>query len=374
MTSPSGETSFRHKFMQAMRGHFVKIDEYAEAIALALVSKRNLIAFGPGGFAKSEGMEFALSLVQEKQYEMFVQSCGEGMTEERLFGGVDLKALDKDQVLQFDTGRSFLAARFAVFEEGLDMPDSAIMSLRDTLTRKALRNGKQFVPLQTETLFILTNCEPKQKSTLGASYKALLERFPLQLRVDWDSHEPDDYLTMLKAVRNRSAEHEPGSLAKSLRQAQQRFGGIDVDSVSRVLTHLLAKAGQSGDPVSPRTAVMAEEIVTAAVAMRGGSKAETRDLLALRFLPAIGAIDHLLKEIRDVIANEEAERVASELYQQRVNLLAQMKAAKDAKSVLKVAADLKACNAQIEKLGLADAIAEMHEAAQAKANAATTNG
>src|SRR5580658_8878120 len=134
---------FLDSLLDAMRGRFVGFDDFTRAMAISLVTKRNLIAFGPGGHAKSEGADYCLYLVSPNPSDCLVQSCGEGMTEERLYGGVDLKALEEEHVLQFNTDQSFLKARWVVFEEMLDMPDVAALSLRDTLTARQLRNGRQ---------------------------------------------------------------------------------------------------------------------------------------------------------------------------------------------------------------------------------------
>ena len=245
------------------------------------------------------------------------------------------------------------------------MPDPAVLSLRDTLTRKMLRNGKQLVPLKTESIFILTNEEPKKKSTLGDSYKALLERFPIQMRVAWTSYTEQDYVDLLDTVGHRKQSFKPGCLAESLKTAQQKADSTDISDARFVLSHVLQVAGKIGESISPRTAVMAEQIIKAAVAMRGGTRVETQDLLMLRFLPSLALID-LEKEIKIAIdreqvirreaAQKEGERHRDRLAAERQELLKKLASAKELGEIVEITTRLQLCDAEIEKLGLTESI------------------
>jgi hypothetical protein len=310
---------FYGKFLTEMRKYFIKIDPFANPLSLGLVGGKNSIFWGPGGYGKSEGMEVALRLVEEKPGEAFVLSCDESMTPERLFGGIDLRAMSDpaNPRIEYAVDRSFLQGRYAVLEEGLDMPEQTITSLKDTLTAKMLRNGPQRAALQCENVFINTNLEPAEKATLGDTTKALLSRFPIQARVAWDSHGEDDYLAVGKAVAARPELPTPGLLAKELRKAQELYKVCELAGAETVLAHLFAEASSKADPISPRTYILAEQIVKAAAAMRGRKKVNTNDLLALEFVPGIAAMDNLLKSIREAAAKDEVDRLAESLFLRR---------------------------------------------------------
>jgi MoxR-like ATPase len=354
--------SFSKRFIEAMRSHFVNVDDFAYAIALAMVCRRNLIAWGPGGHAKSEGVQFALSLVQEKPLDDFVLSCGEGMTEERLFGGIDLRALEEEHIIQYHTERSFLVRRWAVLEEGLDMPDAAALSLRDTLSAKYLRNGNQVVPMQTEVVFLLTNREPKEKAGLDASYKALLERFPLQIRVAWDTYTSDEYLKLIDRVETRDgADSYLMSLADDLRQTRDLYSQVKLANFKPVLADLLESAGSIGEPVSPRCAIAAAELVRAAAALRGSAIVEAEDLLAARFLPALALIPDLYKQINKSMAGDQVERHITQFNQQLDALLSELSEASTVDVTNDVCNRLEALHATIATMNIGNVLAQRRE-------------
>jgi MoxR-like ATPase len=355
------ETGFYPQFLRLMRSQFVKIDQFAMGISLALVPKRNGIFWGPGGYAKSEGMKFALHLVRENEGEAFIQSCDQSMTPERLFGGIDLNAMDDptNKRIEFYLENSFLTGRFTVLEEGLDCPEVTITALKDTLTDKNFRNGKQTGRLMNESFFINTNKEPKQFITLGDTTKALIDRFVIQMRVAWDSHTQQDYLDLGRAVRNRPPLPEPGFLAKSLRDAQKLFESSDITDAEGVLSLLAEKAGQVGEPMSPRTYILAESVAKASAAMRGRNVVETLDLQALAFLPGIAAIDNLMQFIREADAADEANRLARHLCREYMSTRAELEAnlaADQLDNVAEVQERLNALNKQIADSGMKDAV------------------
>ena len=64
-----------------------------------------------------------------------------------------------------------------------------LLSLKDVLTAREMRNGYQRYPMKTRCVVALTNKEPNEISALGPSAHALIERFPLQLNLKWDSYD-----------------------------------------------------------------------------------------------------------------------------------------------------------------------------------------
>src|SRR3989344_470734 len=60
-------------------------------------------------------------------------------------------------------------------------------------TEGALRKGVQVFPMRTECIIGLTNREPAELAEMGPAAAALVERFPLQLRVTWPSYAASDY-------------------------------------------------------------------------------------------------------------------------------------------------------------------------------------
>lgn len=274
---------------------FIRHEELARILALAFESGKNVLLWGPGGHGKSEMVGAAMSAVTDED-AVFVQSFGEGMDEATLWGGLDFRALEAQKVLIYHSENSFLNKPFAVFEEMFDAPSSVLLALKDTLTARKLRKGGQQFPMKTKVIVAITNKDPSEIADLGPAAAALVERFPLQLKVEWPSYNSADYLELFRKVAPRLA-------------------GADLNGSVNVLAEVMAKASANGDIVSPRTAVHALGIVKTAAALRGSSKVEQSDLLDLRFLPGLEEFSANLKaELEEAYkrAAAEAALVAAE--------------------------------------------------------------
>lgn len=287
---------------------FVHADDVREAVSLALVSGKHLILFGPGGHAKSEMITSVTRALAGAI--TFVQSFGEGMDEARLYGGLDLPALEAgaEARIQYRPEHSFLAADIAVFEELFDSPASVLLSLKDTLTSGALRNGAQQFTMQTSCIVSATNRSPQEVADLGPAAGALIERFPLQLEVEWPSYAAADYLEMFRAVA--SDRPDVSVLWSDVQSLRRRARNVEIPSdVLGILAEVIAGAVAAGHFISPRTAMHARGLVQAAAAIRGVDMATKEDLVAIRYLPGLGELAaQMSDDINAAAARAEAER------------------------------------------------------------------
>lgn len=259
-------TNLYTEISSALSADFVKSAEMARIIALAIEAGKNVLLWGPGGHGKSEMVTKALSCVAND--DVFVQSFGEGMDEATLWGGLDFRALDTEKVLRYYPENSFLAKEYAVFEEIFDAPAQVLLALKDTLTAKRLRKGSQSFRMETKVIIAITNKDPDEVAELGPAAQALIERFPLQLKVEWPSYEAADYAELFSKVG-------------------PKLPGPDLNGTSAILAEVFAKVAESDQPISPRTAVHALGLVKAAATLRGAEKVEKEDLLDLTFLPGM---------------------------------------------------------------------------------------
>jgi len=285
---------------------FVKIEKMAKAIALALVSGKNLVLFGPGGHAKSAVIETALSSI--KGASSLTQTFGEGMTEARLFGGLDFNALEKEGIEKFHVENSFLSWDYAVFEEMFDAPAQTLMALKDTLTAKSLRNGTQLVPMRTRSILAASNKEPEEISEIGPAAQALIERFPIQLRVQWESYHSQDFLEMFESLESAPG-HIDSLPLESLSNIQKKVKDISLNGQHRLLAELLASQREKGIVISPRTANHAAELVKASAVINGRNQVEKEDFIVLEFLPGC---EDIASSIQDDIAKSESLAVAQQ--------------------------------------------------------------
>lgn len=261
---------------------FIYFEEVAEVLAVALTARKNCILWGPSGHGKS-AMVARVTQGLGLESETFVQSFGEGLDEAALWGGLDFGKLEGEKVLEYFPERSFLARRIAVFEEIFDAPVSVLLSMKDAMTSGALRKGAQVFPMMTQVIIGLTNREPAELAEMGPAAAALVERFPLQLRVCWPSYKAGDFLAMYEKV--------PSAL----------------NGFTSVLAEVIAKAVADGNIVSPRTAMHARDAVLGRATARGAEGVGKEDLAALRFVPGLEKLgDTIAVEVEAAMARAQA--------------------------------------------------------------------
>ena len=334
---------------------FINAEEIARAIALAISSGKNLLLWGPAGHGKSEMVSAALAEVASDE-EVFVQSFGEGMDEATLWGGLDFAALEEEKVLRYFPEQSFLAKEFAVFEEVFDAPASVLLALKDTLTARILRKGNQRFAMKTRVVIALTNKDPAEISDLGAAAHALVERFPLQYEVKWDDYSSAAYQRLFECVG-------------------PRLSGADMNGTQPLLAEMLAKVGQQGDIISPRSAVHALGVVKTAAALRESAVVEKVDLLDLRFVDGFEALAENLKAELDAAAERaQAEALVQGAERKLQSLLDDLEDAKRASSpvkLLQASKRLQAFGDEASSLTVTDGLSErrrqLRETASAKA-------
>lgn len=339
----SEKQNLHNRVSQILERRFIRHEEVSRVLALALQSGTNVLLWGPGGHGKSEMVQDALAELYDEA-TVFVQSFGEGMDEATLWGGLDFKALEEEKVLRYFPDQSFLAKDIAVFEEMFDAPATVLLALKDTLTARKLRKGSQTYPMKTKVIIAITNKEPGEISDLGPAAAALIERFPLQLNVKWESYESGDYLELFAKVG-------------------PQLDGAELNGTTGILAEVMAKAGADGeDIISPRTAVHALRIVKTSAAMRGSSLVEREDLLDLCFLPGMEQFaQNLREELEAAYERAQAEaRIRSAESELRV-LLSQLDEAERATSpikLLQVAKRLQAFQDEVSNLKITDGLTD----------------
>ncbi len=168
-----------------------------------------------------------------KGIEPFVKTMGSGTTTDSLFGGIDIKLFNDTGKLEYLVENSFMNHEYVVFEELLDAPDYMLEQLKDILTSRIFRNGTQAFKIKTKLIICCTN-KDRGEFSKNDSLKALMERFPLELKVEWDNYTRETYNFLFQHV----------------------LGYKNVG-----LAYILEKLHQNGTTVSPRTAIKAAKIV-----------------------------------------------------------------------------------------------------------------
>lgn len=189
--------SISHKeAVKLLNKKFHNMQDFWDLLSIALETGKHCFVYGAGGHAKSLAVH---EYFKARGVIPFVQSCGDGLTEEKLYGGINLRKFNKLGEIEYNVHASFMYHEYVVFEELLDAPVNVLLSLKDVLTSKKLRQGSQQYPIQTKTVICLTN-KSKQEVSENESIVAFLERFPLELKLEWNSYKTRDYLAMFKKI------------------------------------------------------------------------------------------------------------------------------------------------------------------------------
>ena len=209
---------------------FVYMEDVHKILDVAMVSQKNVILYGPGGYGKSE---YTLEFFKENNIEPYVITMGTGMTTDRLFGGIDIMEFNKTGKLEYLVQNSFMNSEYVIFEELFDAPDFILEQLKDILSSGVFRNGTQMFPIKTKMIVCCTN-KTREEFSKNISLKALMERFPLEMKVVWKDHNKITYDNLLVTKL-----------------------GFSDDK----LTFILENYASAGKIISPRIAITAAKIM-----------------------------------------------------------------------------------------------------------------
>ena len=209
---------------------YVFMDDVKKVLDVSFNTEKNVILYGPGGYGKSE---YALDYLGVKGISPYVITMGSGMTTDRLFGGLDILTFNATGKVEYLVDNSFMNFEYVIFEELFDAPDYILEQLKDILSSGVFRNGGQVFPIKTKNIICCTN-KTREEFSKNNSLKALMERFPLELKVVWKEHTRHNYEKLFMA----------------------KFGGADP-----MLTYLLEAYHTGGTTISPRIALTAASII-----------------------------------------------------------------------------------------------------------------
>lgn len=177
-------------------------EEMVDVLFKGITLGKNVLQFGRGGHNKSEGTLKILELMKAEKVitsEPFVMSFGDGLTEETLLGGIDIKKFKDTGELKYLLHNSFIEHEIVIFEEIFDAPPQVLLTLKDILSSGWVRKGNQKQKIKTKLVIGLTN-KSKEDFSEDDSLEALTQRFPLTLKVEWPSYTKSDWSKLFKTV------------------------------------------------------------------------------------------------------------------------------------------------------------------------------
>jgi MoxR-like ATPase len=251
-----------------MKG-FVKSEKVEAVLTAAYKSGQNVVLYGKGGYGKSEmAVAFLRSVVNARENQICVKSLSVGTTLDDLLGGINIKELKETGCLQYNVSQSVFSAPFLILEEAFDAPVRVLEGLKDILTSGKIRNGLQTYKVQTKFIIVCTN-RSKSELVEDESTAALMERFPLSYKVEWDSHSLADYQRLIKTV-----------ICEEINEEFEALLSYILESI---------KEDQSKAPPCPRTVIRAYKIHKAA------------GVEALQFLDGLPNIERALSGVKEAL-------------------------------------------------------------------------
>jgi hypothetical protein len=183
-----------------------------EELAWAWNSNENIIMFGPGGYGKSDAAILFHEYLHQKNAvqnsKPFIMSFGQGMTEEKLLGGIDMKTFQDSGEINYLLQNAFVQHEVVIFEELWDAFPAVLLILKDILQSKCVRMGNQVMPIKTKMVIACTN-RSREEVVEDASTEALMQRFLFEKEVAWSSHTPGDYRKALYTATSEGDVFDP---------------------------------------------------------------------------------------------------------------------------------------------------------------------
>ncbi len=326
--------------MADVNGQVAEREELVEAIAIALLTRKNLFILGAPGQAKSYAInQFRARITGTRQFERLLSKQTD---EEQLFGRIDLSSLlpgsvpesvvsgdDVYKNLRFDlrslidglpgrkdtpevfeslrkytekleTYRAALAALHSgepsvntagkipeadiVFvDEIFKCNDGVLNSLLTALNERKYTNEGRTYPIPTISFFAASNEIPNFNDPQEKILEALYDRLELKVVTDNISDRAKRLAVLADKQAGRAGQIAASITLDELEQMQKEVAAIPVpDAVNELADDILCQLRKDGIPVSDRKYLNYYPIVQAKAWLSGHSQVESQDLLALK--------------------------------------------------------------------------------------------
>lgn len=186
---------------------FYGMNKVIEALYIGISTGKNVILYGPGGFGKTQIVKAFLNFVNVPAPTIIGY---EDMEVDALLGIPNIQKLTEQSIYEVAFEKSvFSNPGVLILEEFLDARPSTAAALKDILTEGGLRQGNKLVESLISSVVICTNKSPDEVSIDDSTAAFYKERFPIRLKVVWNSYTHEDYHDFLKIIKPSQMAEQP---------------------------------------------------------------------------------------------------------------------------------------------------------------------
>ena len=192
----------KHEAIRELNERFPNIPKAVNAVVNSLIHQRHCVLYGRGGHAKSQLVETAIKLLRGENYfysETKILACSEDTDPANFVGYVDMVEFREKGNLLYKLDQTIYDSEITILEEGFDLADYLLTTMRDPFTRGELCINKACHKSKLKTLFVCTNVDPYAWAKTN-SQKATLARFDFVVKTEWESYEVSNWDNMFKAL------------------------------------------------------------------------------------------------------------------------------------------------------------------------------
>lgn len=173
-TSPTKSEAVRKLIAHAkqVNGHFIDRERMVTHLLLGVVSRTNVLLFGPPGVAKTEVVDAVVSAFAARD-DVYSTLLTKYTTPDEILGPVDLKAYEAGTLSRMTSGY-MPSARVAVVDEIFKGSSAILNALLSLSNERRIRIGAGWVQTKLRMIVGMSNEYPEDAKVLGAFY----DRYP----------------------------------------------------------------------------------------------------------------------------------------------------------------------------------------------------